>query len=221
MGFQGRPSASAEPDDEVGGEYAYVWGTNVNIPDVLRAIRRFLINYRPTRGDFQSKYIQLIEEVGNFRPVWASKWSSMSVMRDGEFTSNMLGSWWYQTVEREEDTVNIDMTNLFDHDPDLYAKVVRYPLDIIPLLDTECQEIATHFLPTFEKHIEVCIDDDLYRTSFGCICKGCELLTPSEDASIYSSSKATVWCSYVQFFSILLLVWMYWCLVSPAWCHHV
>jgi hypothetical protein len=41
-------------------------------------------------------------------------------------------------VEREEDTVNIDMSNIFDHDPDLYAKIVQYPLDIIPLLDTEC-----------------------------------------------------------------------------------
>jgi hypothetical protein len=28
---QGRPSPSAEPDDNVGGEYVYVWGTNVNI----------------------------------------------------------------------------------------------------------------------------------------------------------------------------------------------
>jgi hypothetical protein len=29
--WQGRPSPSAEPDDNVGGEYVYVWGTNVNI----------------------------------------------------------------------------------------------------------------------------------------------------------------------------------------------
>jgi hypothetical protein len=45
-------------------------------------------------------------------------------------------------VEREEDTVNIDMSNIFDHDLDLYAKIVRYLLDIILLLDTECQEVA-------------------------------------------------------------------------------
>lgn len=61
--WQGRPSASAEPDDDMGGEYAYVWGTNVNIPDVLRAIRRFLHNYRSSAEDLHSKYIQLIEEV--------------------------------------------------------------------------------------------------------------------------------------------------------------
>lgn len=118
---QGRPSESAEPDDTLGGEYAYVWGTNVNIPDVLRAIRRFLHNYRSSAHDLNSKYIQIIEE----------------------------------TVEREEDTLNIDMSDIYDHDPDLYAKIVRYPLDIIPLLDTECQEVATSLLPTFEKHIEV------------------------------------------------------------------
>lgn len=58
-------------------------------------------------------------------------------------------------MEREEDTLNIDMSDIYDHDPDLYAKIVRYPLDIIPLLDTECQEVATSLLPTFEKHIEV------------------------------------------------------------------
>lgn len=68
--WQGRPSASQEPDDNVGGEYAYVWGTNVNIPDVLRAIRRFLNNYRSSPEDLNSKYIQLIEEVGNLRPIW-------------------------------------------------------------------------------------------------------------------------------------------------------
>lgn len=73
--WQGRPSASAEPDDDMGGEYAYVWGTNVNIPDVLRAIRRFLNNYRSTAGDLHSKYIQLIEEVGNLSLVCAWKWS--------------------------------------------------------------------------------------------------------------------------------------------------
>ncbi|KAG0564394.1 hypothetical protein KC19_8G107300 [Ceratodon purpureus] len=116
----GRPTASAEPDDNVGGEYAYVWGTNVNIPDVLRAIRRFLNNYRSSSDDLDSKYIQLIQE----------------------------------TVEREEDTVNIDMSNIFDHDPDLYNKILRYPLDIIPLLDTECQEVALDIRPDFEKHIE-------------------------------------------------------------------
>jgi DNA replication licensing factor MCM4 len=44
-------------------------------------------------------------------------------------------------VEREEDTINIDISYTFDHDPDLYAKIVRYPLDIIPLLDIEYQEV--------------------------------------------------------------------------------
>lgn len=58
-------------------------------------------------------------------------------------------------MQREEDTINIDMSNIFDHDPDLYSKIVRYPLDIIPLLDTECQEVATSIEPAYEKHIEV------------------------------------------------------------------
>ena len=71
--WQGRPTASAEPDDNVGGEYAYVWGTNVNIPDVLRAIRRFLNNYRSSSDDLDSKYIQLIQEVGNLVPIWDLK----------------------------------------------------------------------------------------------------------------------------------------------------
>jgi DNA replication licensing factor MCM4 len=60
-------------------------------------------------------------------------------------------------VEREEDTVKIDMSNIFDHDPDLYVKIVWYPLNIIPLLDTECQEFVIDIRLDFEKHIEVCI----------------------------------------------------------------
>jgi DNA replication licensing factor MCM4 len=67
----------------------------------------------------------------------------------------LLASWCCQTVEREDDIVNIDMSNIFDHDPDLYAKIVQYPPDIIPLLDTECPEVAIDIRPDFEKHIEV------------------------------------------------------------------
>lgn len=77
---QGRPSESAEPDDTLGGEYAYVWGTNVNIPDVLRAIRRFLHNYRSSAHDLNSKYIQIIEEVGISSLVWTFKWSASAIM---------------------------------------------------------------------------------------------------------------------------------------------
>jgi hypothetical protein len=51
-------------------------------------------------------------------------------------------------VEQEEDTVKIDMSNIFDHDPDLYVKIVWY---------TECQEFVIDIRLDFEKHIEVCI----------------------------------------------------------------
>jgi hypothetical protein len=101
--WQGRPSPSAEPDDNVGGEYVYVWGTNVNIPDVLRAIRRFLNNYRLSADDLDSKYIQLIQEVGNLTLIWALKCSSTSavlLMSCGEFATNMVAFCWLHGVVR-------------------------------------------------------------------------------------------------------------------------
>ncbi|CAK9211657.1 unnamed protein product [Sphagnum troendelagicum] len=99
---------------------SYVWGTNINVPDVTNAIARFLQNYRTSPEDMEAKYIQLIE----------------------------------QATEREEDTLNIDASNVYEHDPDLYSKIVRYPLDIIPLLDVACLEEAVKIKPDYEKAIE-------------------------------------------------------------------
>jgi hypothetical protein len=47
---------------------------------VLRAIRRFLNNYRLSADDLDSKYIQLIQDVGNLILIWALKCSSMSAV---------------------------------------------------------------------------------------------------------------------------------------------
>jgi len=52
--------------------------------------------------------------------------------------------------------LNIDASNVYEHDPDLYSKIVRYPLDIIPLLDVACLEEAVKIKPDYEKAIEVC-----------------------------------------------------------------
>lgn len=52
--------------------------------------------------------------------------------------------------------MNIDASNVYEHDPDLYSKIVRYPLDIIPLLDVACLEEAVKIKPDYEKAIEVC-----------------------------------------------------------------
>jgi DNA replication licensing factor MCM4 len=114
-----RPSSDAEDGPTT---LSYVWGTNINVPDVTNAIARFLQNYRTSPEDMEAKYIQLIE----------------------------------QATEREEDTLNIDASNVYEHDPDLYSKIVRYPLDIIPLLDVACLEEAVKIKPDYEKAIEVC-----------------------------------------------------------------
>jgi DNA replication licensing factor MCM4 len=112
-----RPSSDAEDGPTT---LSYVWGTNINVPDVTNAIARFLQNYRASPEDMEAKYIQLIE----------------------------------QATEREEDTLNIDASNVYEHDPDLYSKIVRYPLDIIPLLDVACMEEAVKIKPDYEKAIE-------------------------------------------------------------------
>jgi hypothetical protein len=59
--FQARPSSDAEDGPTT---LSYVWGTNINVPDVTNAIARFLQNYRTSPEDMEAKYIQLIEQVG-------------------------------------------------------------------------------------------------------------------------------------------------------------
>ena len=59
----------SEPDDGLDGTQEYVWGTNVNVPDVSRAIHRFLSNYRSRSDHVDVKYVQLIEQVGGLCPI--------------------------------------------------------------------------------------------------------------------------------------------------------
>jgi hypothetical protein len=59
----------SEPEDGLDGAQEYVWGTNVNVPDVSRAIHRFLSNYRSSSDDVDAKYVQLIEQVGGLCPI--------------------------------------------------------------------------------------------------------------------------------------------------------
>jgi hypothetical protein len=61
VSFQARPSSDAEDGPTT---LSYVWGTNINVPDVTNAIARFLQNYRASPEDMEAKYIQLIEQVG-------------------------------------------------------------------------------------------------------------------------------------------------------------
>jgi hypothetical protein len=61
VSFQARPSSDAEDGPTT---LSYVWGTNINVPDVTNAIARFLQNYRTSPEDMEAKYIQLIEQVG-------------------------------------------------------------------------------------------------------------------------------------------------------------
>jgi hypothetical protein len=59
----------SEPEDGLDGAQEYVWRTNVNVPDVSRAIHRFLSNYRSSSDDVDAKYVQLIEHVGGLCPI--------------------------------------------------------------------------------------------------------------------------------------------------------
>jgi hypothetical protein len=75
----------------------------LDIPDVLRAICWFLNNYRLSVDDLDSKYIQLIQEVGNLILIWVLKCSSMSAvlfMSYGEFDTNMVAFCWLHGVVR-------------------------------------------------------------------------------------------------------------------------
>nr|CAB3473261.1 unnamed protein product [Digitaria exilis] len=129
------PPSSEAGDDETDGIGAgidtvpvFVWGTNISVQDVNAAILRFLRHFRDPR------------DAGRVDPV----------MDEGKYMRAI-----HRILELEgAETLDVDAHDVFDHDPDLYSKMVRYPLEVLAIFDIVLMELVGRFEPFFEKHIQ-------------------------------------------------------------------
>ncbi|XP_077226022.1 minichromosome maintenance (MCM2/3/5) family protein isoform X2 [Tasmannia lanceolata] len=60
----------------------------------------------------------------------------------------------HQILELEGESMDVDAHNIFDYDPDLYNKMVRYPLELLAMFDIALMDTATCINPLYEKHIQ-------------------------------------------------------------------
>lgn len=128
------PSSDAGEDETDGGGAGvdatpvFVWGTNISVQDVNAAILRFLRHFRDPR------------DAGRVDPV----------MDEGKYMRAI-----HRILELEGgESLDVDAHDVFDHDPDLYSKMVRYPLEVLAIFDIVLMDLVARIEPLFEKHIQ-------------------------------------------------------------------
>lgn len=52
------------------------------------------------------------------------------------------------------ESLDIDAHDVFEYDPDLYNKMVRYPLEVLAIFDIVLMDLVARIDPLFEKHIQ-------------------------------------------------------------------
>ena len=103
----------------------YVWGTNISVEDVNEAIQRFLRHFREQSSQ------------------------SDELHTEGKYERSIK-----QVIEIEGDSLDVDAHDVFDYDPDLYTKMVRYPLEVLAIFDLVLMNMVSRTNPLFEKHIQ-------------------------------------------------------------------
>ncbi|GMH02785.1 hypothetical protein Nepgr_004624 [Nepenthes gracilis] len=119
---------SSEAGEGFDGEDAppmFVWGTNISVQDVNAAIVRFLRNFRE------------------------SYFAVASADIEGKYM-RMVN----HVLEIEGDWLDVDARDVFDYDPDLYNKMVRYPLEVLAIFDIVLMDMVSRINPMFEKHVQ-------------------------------------------------------------------
>ncbi|TVU34032.1 hypothetical protein EJB05_15853 [Eragrostis curvula] len=105
----------------------FVWGTNISVQDVNAAILRFLRHFRDPR------------DAGRVDPV----------MDEGKYMRAI-----HRIIELESgESLDVDAHDVYDHDPDLYSKMLRYPLEVLAIFDIVLMDLVARIEPLFEKHI--------------------------------------------------------------------
>ncbi|CAL1353637.1 unnamed protein product [Linum trigynum] len=122
---EGAPSSEAGDDMDEAAP-TFVWGTNISVQDVKSAIQMFLKNFR----DAQSQGAEIYE--------------------DGKYMKAI-----HRVLEIEGEWLDVDAHDVFDYNPELYGKMVRYPLEVLAIFDIVLMDMVSLINPLFEKHVQV------------------------------------------------------------------
>ncbi|KAK8948679.1 hypothetical protein KSP39_PZI005666 [Platanthera zijinensis] len=141
MSFTDTVGPSSDADDyagaAVGGEDAdstpvFVWGTNISVQDVNAAILRFLRHFRDPQ--------RVPDGTSN----------GDAVMDEGKYMRAV-----HRIIELDGgESLDVDAHDVFDYDPDLYGKMLRYPLEVLAIFDIVLMDLVARIDPLFEKHIQ-------------------------------------------------------------------
>lgn len=107
----------------------FVWGTNISVEDVNDAIQRFLKDFREAPSQNNDDELHLHHE--------------------GKY-GKLIG----KVIRIQGESLDVDARDVLDHDPDLYTKMVRYPLEVLAIFDLVLMNMVGQWEPMFEKHIQ-------------------------------------------------------------------
>lgn len=103
----------------------YVWGTNISVEEVNEAIQRFLKHCREQSSQSDGLHVE------------------------GKYERAIK-----TVIETEGDSLDVNAHDVYDYDPDLYTKMVRYPLEVLAIFDLVLMNMVSRINPLFEKHIQ-------------------------------------------------------------------
>ncbi|KAI4297641.1 hypothetical protein L6164_037523 [Bauhinia variegata] len=139
----------------------FVWGTNISVEDVNEAIQRFLRHFR-----------------------------AHSSQSDDLFTEGKYERAIKDVIEIEGESLDVNARDVFDYDPDLYTKMVRYPLEVLAIFDLVLMNMVSRINPLFEKHIQTRIFNLKTSTSM-------RNLNPSDIERMISLKGMVIRCSSI------------------------
>lgn len=79
-----------------------------------------------------------------------AKENTEDLFREGKYMASIR-----KVIEIEGEWIDIDAFDVFDYDPDLYNKMVRYPLEVLAIFDIVLMDIVSTIDRLFEKHVQV------------------------------------------------------------------
>ncbi|CAH2051639.1 unnamed protein product [Thlaspi arvense] len=122
------PPSSEDGEEDGADDTAptFVWGTNISVQDVKSAIEMFVKHFRE------------------------AKENSEDLFREGKYMASIR-----KVIEIEGEWIDVDAYDVFDYDPDLYNKMVRYPLEVLAIFDIVLMDIVSTIDRLFEKHVQV------------------------------------------------------------------
>ncbi|XP_004507486.1 DNA replication licensing factor MCM4 [Cicer arietinum] len=144
----------------------FVWGTNISVEDVNDAIQRFLRHFREpstSQGDVDD----------------------LNLDDEGKYEKLIK-----HVIELEGESIDVDARDVFDHDRDLYTKMVRYPLEVLAIFDMVLMNMVTRMKPMFEKHVQTRIFNLKNSTSM-------RNLNPSDIERMISMKGMIIRCSSI------------------------